>query len=131
MEVRLHKNATTTPARRAEIQRSTKSVREITREFVISEDIVRSWRARDSVTDRSHTRHRLHTTLSQAQGAIVVELWRMLHLPLDDLVFVTREFINPAASRSAIHRLLKRHGLSRLATGDGADKRPWGHVQGL
>ena len=124
MEVRLHKNATTTPARRQQIQASTKPVREIAREFGVSEDTVRRWRSRDNVSDRSHTRHRLDTTLSEAQGAIVIELRRTLGLPLDDLVVVTREFINPAASRSAIHRLLKRHGLSRLVTATSSDKRP-------
>jgi transposase InsO family protein len=124
MEVRLHKNATTTPARRAQIQASDKPVREIAQEFGISEDTVRRWRSRDTVEDGSHTRHRLDTTLSEAQGAVVIALRQTLKLPLDDLVIVTREFINPAASRSAIHRLLKRHGLNRLDTGDARDKRP-------
>lgn len=60
------------PARRAEIQRSTKSVREVAQEFEISEGTVRRWRARDRVTEGSHTRHRLRTTLSQAQGRLLL-----------------------------------------------------------
>jgi len=37
------------------------TVREIALEFGISEDTVRSWRARYRVTDRSHTGHWLQT----------------------------------------------------------------------
>ena len=35
-------------------------------------------------------------------------------LPLDDLLVITREFIPEAASRSALSRWLRRHGMSRL-----------------
>jgi transposase-like protein len=35
-------------------------------------------------------------------------------ITLDDLLAVTREFINPKASRSGLARCLKRHGLSNL-----------------
>jgi hypothetical protein len=37
-----------------------------------------------------------------------------LELPLDDLLVVTRRFINPEASRSGLNRLLQREGLSSL-----------------
>ena len=66
------------------------------------------------VQDRSHTAHRLQTTLSEAQGAVIVHLRKTLQLPLDDLVAVAKEFIREKASRSAIDRLLRRHGESRL-----------------
>ena len=114
MHIRLHKNATTTPARRAEIQRSDKPVRQLAQEFGVSEDTIRRWKRRKDTADGSHTAHRLQTTLSRAQEVVVVELRRTLGLPLDDLLVVTREFLNEHASRSAVHRLLKRHGLSPL-----------------
>lgn len=44
-----------------------------------------------------------------------MELRRTLHLSLDDLLVVVREFINPNVSRSGLDRCLRRHGLSRLA----------------
>jgi len=56
----------------------------------------------------------LQTTLSDIQEKIVVELRKTLFLPLDDLLIVTREFINPAATRSGLHRTLKRYGVSNL-----------------
>jgi hypothetical protein len=56
----------------------------------------------------------LHTTLSAAQELIVVELRRLLELPLDDLLVVTRRFINSDVSRSGLNRLLQREGLGSL-----------------
>ncbi len=43
-----------------------------------------------------------------------MELRRMVLLPLDDLVAVVREFINPHVSRSGLVRCLRRHGLANL-----------------
>jgi transposase InsO family protein len=57
----------------------------------------------------------MNTTLTVAQELIVMEIRRLCLLPLDDLVCVTREFINKDASRSGISRLLRREGLSKLA----------------
>lgn len=39
---------------------------------------------------------------------------RLLLLPLDDLLAVTREFLNPDVSRSGLDRCLRRHGVSNL-----------------
>ncbi|SFD82896.1 Transposase and inactivated derivatives, IS30 family [Thiohalospira halophila DSM 15071] len=116
MDIRLHKNATTTPARRAAIQASDKPVRELAREFGVSEDTIRRWRKRETTEDGSHTAHRLRTTLTPEQEAVVVALRRTLWLSLEDMLAVTREFLNENASRSAVHRLLKRHGISTMPT---------------
>ena len=59
-------------------------------------------RKRDSVQDRSHTPHRLQTTLTPAQEAVAVVLRQALLLPLDDLLSVVREFLNPHVSRSGL-----------------------------
>ena len=45
---------------------------------------------------------------------LVVELQRTLLLPLDDLLVVAREFINPDVSRSGLDRCLRRHGVCDL-----------------
>jgi len=50
----------------------------------VSEDTIRRWKRRDSVTDGSHAPHRLQTTLTPVQEAVVVELRKTLLLPLDD-----------------------------------------------
>jgi len=64
MDLALHANATTTPRTRSYIQRSKKSVTELATELGVSETTVRRWRARTTVSDRSHRPHRLMTSLS-------------------------------------------------------------------
>jgi len=113
--IRLHKNATTTPRARACIQQSGKSKAELGRELGIDPSTVRRWRGRDSVEDRSHAAHRLQTTMDEVPEWLVVELRRSLLLPLDDLLRVTREYINPKVSRSGLDRCLRRHGVGKLA----------------
>ena len=99
MNLNLHKNARTTPAIRQELRESTQSERELAREYHLNRATVRQWRRRDTGQDASHRPHRLHTTLTPAQELVVIELRKTLLLPLDDLLAVTREFINPNVSR--------------------------------
>jgi hypothetical protein len=47
------------------------------------------WQVRTSFEDRSHTVRQLTTTLTRLEAAVVVELRRMLLLPLDRLLAVT------------------------------------------
>ena len=63
---------------------------------------------------RSRRPHRLRTALTPEQEVVVVELQRTLLLRLDDLLVVTREFLNPRVSRSGLDRCLRRHGVSNL-----------------
>jgi transposase InsO family protein len=112
MQVRLHKNATTTPKTRAMIQASSESKAALARRLGVSAETVARWKKRDSVDDGSHTPHRLQTTLNAGQESLVLLLREKLDLSLDDLLVLTREFIHPDLSRSALHRLLKRRGVS-------------------
>jgi len=114
MLISLHKQATTTPKIRAAIQASTEPAWMVAERYGISEQTVWKWRRRDTLQDRSHTAHRLQTTLTPAQEAVAVELRRTLLLPLDDLLAVVREFLNPNASRSGLDRCLRRYGVSNL-----------------
>jgi transposase-like protein len=114
MQVNLHKNARTTPAIRRELRESPLPIAELARRYHLSKATVRKWRRREEGTDRSHRPHHLHTTLSPAQEAVVVALRQSLLLPLDDLLAVTREFLNEGVSRSGLDRCLRRHGVSDL-----------------
>ena len=114
MLISLHKQATTTPKVRAAIRASDEPAWVLAERHGVSEQTVWKWRRRDDVQDRSHTPHRLQTTLTPAQEAVVVELRKMLLLPLDDLLAAVREFLNPNVSRSGLDRCLRRHGVSRL-----------------
>ena len=114
MIIALHKNARTTPAIRAEIAASTDSVAVLAARYHVGEGTIRRWRTREVFTDASHTAHRLQTTLTPAQEAIVVELRKTLLLPLDDLLAITREFLCADVSRSGLDRCLRRHGVGNL-----------------
>ena len=113
MDLSLHANATTTPKTRAYIQRSKKAVGELAAELGVSETTIRRWRARTTITDRSHTPKTLASSLSPMEQALVCELRTRLQLPLDDITEVMRRCLNPKLSRSALHRCLVRHGLNR------------------
>jgi hypothetical protein len=45
-------------------------------------------------------------TLTPAQETVLIAAREYLRLGLDDLLAVAREFLNPALSRSALHRML-------------------------
>ncbi len=111
-----HANATTTPEVRAFISQSDLPTAFLARLLKISESTVRKWRKRDSVNDASHRPKHLNTTLTVAQEHVVLELRTCLMLPLDDLLGVCREFVNPKLSRAGLQRLLQRNGISRLTT---------------
>ena len=115
MHVNLHKNARTTPAIRRELQASSEPTKVLARRYNLTPMTVRKWRQRDSTEDASHRPKTLHANLSPAQECVVVELRKLLLLPLDDLLAVTHEFINDTVSRSGLDRCLRRHGVSRLA----------------
>ena len=114
MLISLHKNARTTPAVRAQIFASSEPVAVLAERHSVTPATIYKWKRRDSFQDRSHTAHRLQTTLTPEQELIVVHLRRTLLLPLDDLLAVTREFLCERASRSGLDRCLQRHGVGNL-----------------
>ena len=74
MLISLHKNATTTPAIRAAIQKATGSDYEPARQFNVTRETIRRWRKRDTVQDGSHTAHRLQTPLNAGREELVIYL---------------------------------------------------------
>jgi transposase-like protein len=126
MQLNLHPNAATTPKQRAYIQASTQSVAELAAELGVSETTIRRWRSRTSVVDRSHTPKQLTTKLTALDERLICELRTNLQLPLDDITEVMKRCVNPEISRSATHRCLKRHRLSRRPK---PDKPPVGHFE--
>ena len=123
MNIRLHKNARTTPGIRREIQQARGSDYELAEPFGVARDTFRKWRKRTTQQDFSHTAHRLQTTLNAGQEEVVVELRETLRLSPDDLLSEVREFIHASMSRSALDRLLRRRGVSRLPV-EPAPERP-------
>jgi transposase-like protein len=114
MSYQIHPQARTTPKVREEIKNSPLSAYQLGKIHNITTPTAKKWKLRDSVEDLSHRPHTLKTTLSPEQELIVVTLRTTLLLALDDLLVITREFINPAVSRSGLSRCLKRHQVNDL-----------------
>ncbi len=109
----LHGCARTTPRLRAELQASHASTRALARRYGLNPKTVAKWRARTTTADAPMGPRRRSTVLTEAEEAVVVEFRRRTLLPLDDLLGCLRGQL-PALTRSALHRCLQRHGVSRL-----------------
>ncbi|MDA5565500.1 IS481 family transposase, partial [Cobetia sp. MMG027] len=107
MDIKLHKQATTTPKVRAEIQAAPAHIPDtvLAERFGVSDMTIRRWRHRDDVYDRPHTRHNLLATLNREQEEVLIAARTFLRLGLDDLLVVAREFLHPTLSRAALHRM--------------------------
>ena len=125
----IHPQARTTPKLRAEIkaQRDRKQV-DLAKQYNVTPQTIRKWQNRDEFTDKSHRPHRLQTKLSEHQEMLVVELRKLLLLPLDDLLVIVREFIHrrlpaqastvpyvamgsPTSTRCYAQKMKKKHNL--------------------
>ena len=110
----LHGCATTTHAVRAAIQRSKASVPQIAERYGLNEKTVRKWRSRKTVEDTAMgPRNPRSTVLSPEQEAACVAFRRHTLLPLDDCLYALQDSI-PELTRSSLHRLYQRQGISRL-----------------
>ena len=118
MAAGLHGSARTTPRVRAELQAAQGTTRALAARYGLNPKTVAKWRERTTTADRPMGPSRPHSTvLTEAEEAIVVEFRRRTLLPLDDVLGCLRETI-PKLSRSALHRCLERHGISRLPQGE-------------
>ncbi len=115
----LHGSATTTEAVRRAIQHSQASLRGLAKRYGINPKTVAKWRKRSSVPDLpTGPKEPRSTVLSPADEAIIVAFRRHTLLPLDDCLYALQAII-PALIRSALHRCLQRHGISRLLDTEG------------
>jgi transposase InsO family protein len=115
----LHGSATTTHAVRAVIQRSKASIQELSQRYGINPKTVQKWRKRSSVGDAPMgPKERRSTVLSAGEEALIVAFRKHTLLPLDDCLYALQATI-PHQTRSSLHRLFQRHGISRLPSVEG------------
>lgn len=114
MDIKLHKQATTTPKIRKYIQDSPKSINALARELNLSTATVHKWRHAGRIHDGSHVRHNLGESTSCEEANLIVELRTSLRLSVDDITEVMKRCVRPDLSRSAIYRCLARHGVNKL-----------------
>ena len=114
-----HGCATTTHAIRAAIQRSQASTAALSRDLGINVKTVAKWRARASVEDRkTGPKQPRSSVLTEIEEAMIVAFRKHTLLPLDDCLYALQPTI-PHLTRSALHRCLQRHGVSRLPDVEG------------
>src|SRR5690606_11576733 len=80
---------------------------------------VAKWRKRSTVENlKAGPTEPRSTVLTEAEEAMIVAFRRHTLLPLDDCLYALQPSI-PHLTRSALHRCLQRHGISRLPDIDG------------
>jgi hypothetical protein len=109
----LHGSARTTPRVRAGLQAAQASSRALAAQYRLNPKTVLKWRKRSITADAPMGPKPRSTVLTVAEEAIIVEFRRRTLLPLDDVLGCLRDTI-PKLTRSALHRCLARHGISRL-----------------
>jgi transposase-like protein len=118
----LHGSARTTPRLRAEFQASKESSRALAARYGLNAKTVRKWRKRTTTADALMGPKKASTVLTPAEEAIVVAFRQKTLLPLDDVLGCLRDAI-PHLSRSALHRCLQRHGISRVPIEETRERR--------
>ena len=110
----LHGSAKTTHAIRAAIQRSKASLQKLAEQYDLNPKTVAKWRKRSSVEDKPMgPKQPRSTVLSAEEEAMCVAFRKHTLLPLDDCLYALQATI-PHLTRSSLHRLFKRHDISRL-----------------
>ena len=115
----LHGSATTTHAVRAAIQRSKATIADLSARYGVNPKTVIKWRNRSSVEDLPMGPNEVRSTvLSVAEEALCIAFRKHTLLPLDDCLHALQATV-PHLTRSSLHRLFQRHGISRLPQTDG------------
>ena len=125
----LHGSATTTHAIRAAIQRSKAPLKELAARYGLNRKTVAKWRKRSFLHDAPMgPKVPRSTVLTADEEAIAIAFRQHTLLPLDDCLYALQATI-PHLTRSALHRLFQRHGISRLPEieGDKTAKKAYKH----
>ena len=115
----LHGSARTTASVRRAIQNSQESLMRLAARYGINPKTVAKWKQRISVEDAPMgPKQRRSTVLSPEEEAGCVAFRKHTLLPLDDCLYTLQSSI-PHLTRSSLHRLFQRHGISRLPAVEG------------
>jgi len=113
MEIRLHKNATTTIAIRQAIKESNLSAYALAKKYGISQTTAQRWKKRERVEDRSSCPHKLRTTLTEAEEELICFERKQFKKTIEDIYFTLQGRVSNLYPMK-IYRCLCRHGLEVL-----------------
>lgn len=111
--MQLHSNAATCPRQRQLIRNSPLLYRTLATQLDISPATVHHWKHEENPQDRSCRPHTIHYALDDQEEQMVLWMRGTGELALDDLLEAAQAVL-PQLRRSSLHRLLVRHGCSRL-----------------
>jgi transposase InsO family protein len=115
----LHGSARTTAAVRRAIQHSQESLAKLASRYDLNPKTVAKWKKRTQVHDAPMgPKHPCSTVLTVEEEALIVAFRKHTLLPLDDCLYALQATL-PHLTRSALHRCLQRHGISRLPDMEG------------
>ena len=114
----MHRGATTDPAMRQLIQTSDEPVRVLAERLGVNPKTVMKWRHRRHTDDLSPGNGRSGTTiLTPPEQEMCLAFRKATLLPLDDCLYALQLSL-PHLTRATLHRLYRRHGISRLSDVD-------------
>ncbi|MBU1599969.1 hypothetical protein KKG61_07705 [bacterium] len=113
MQIKLHKNATTTLAIRQAIKESPLSAYALAKKHGISQTTVHRWKRTETLGDKSSRPHKLNTTLTIEQEELICFERKQFKKTIEDIYFTLEDKI-PNLYPMKIYRCLKRHGLATL-----------------
>jgi hypothetical protein len=118
----LHGCAKTTEAVRHAIQNSQESLKVLSKRYTINPKTVAKWKKRQTVQDTAMgPKEAKSTVLNLEEEAACVTFRKHTLLPLDDCLYALQSSI-PKLTRSSLHRLFMRHGISRVPEVEGDKK---------
>jgi transposase InsO family protein len=110
----LHGSARTTAAVRRALQPSQESLAKLAERYGLNPETVAKWKKRSGVQDAPlGPKQPSSTVLNREEEALIVAFRKHTLLPLDDGLYALQATL-PHLTRSALHRCLQRHGISRL-----------------
>jgi transposase-like protein len=110
----LHGSARTTAAVRRAIQHSQESIAKLAKRYDLNPKTVAKWKKRTQVHEAPMgPKQPRSPILTLEEEALTVVFRKHTLLPLDDCLYALQATL-PHLTRSALHRCLPRHGISRL-----------------
>jgi transposase-like protein len=113
MELKLHRNATTTLALRKVIKESPLSAYTLAKKYGISQTTVQRWKKAKTLEDKSSRPHRLNTTLTTEQEDLICFERKQFKKTIEEIFFTLEDKI-PNLYPMKIYRCLRRYGLDLL-----------------
>jgi hypothetical protein len=116
MTRKLHPCARTNAALRREIQESSETNKALAARLGRNIKTIAKWRSRATTSDARKGPRPASTVLSATEEAVIVVFRKHTRFTLDVCLAHLKPRI-PALTRSALHRCLKRYGVSRVPQG--------------